>query len=166
MLNCDCHCRLAVKRNPPREHFKHGDSQRINIAFFIAISAPCLFWRGIVDGSHHIGGNGITGGCLGNTKVRHLYLPIPGDNNILRLDIPMNNMIVMGSLNSHTNLYRNADCLFKRQPRLFFNIFFERDPFHQLHYNIIDIIFFANIIHVYYIGVHQPCRRLCFRAEL
>ena len=44
--------------------------------------------------SHDIRSDGITGSCLGNTEVCHLDFAFLGDNNILRLDIPMDKNII------------------------------------------------------------------------
>ena len=57
---------------------------------------------------HHIGGDGIAGGRLGDTEVCHLDFSLFGNNDVLWLDIPVNNMIVMGGFNSHAHLYGNG----------------------------------------------------------
>ena len=43
MLNSNCNSGFTVKRYTSRDHFKHSDTQRINITLFIRKSASCLF---------------------------------------------------------------------------------------------------------------------------
>ena len=76
MLDGDGHRGLAVKGNPSRKHFKYGDAQGIDIAFLIAVAAPGLFRRSVMDGPHHIGSDRIAGGRLGNAEIRHLDLSV------------------------------------------------------------------------------------------
>ena len=165
MLDGDRYCGLPVKGYSASQHLEHRNSQRINIALLIAVATSGLLRRSIVDTSHDIGGNGVTGSCLGDTEVRHLYLTVFGDNDILRFDIPMNNMIIMRSLNSHAYLDSNTYRFLVRQTRLFFNVFFEGDAFYQLHYDIVDSVLFSYIIDIYDIGMHQSRCRLCLNAE-
>ena len=118
-----------------------------------------------MNGSHHIRGNGIAGCCLGNAKIRHLHLSFFGNNDILGLDITVDNVIVVCSLNSHTDLDGNADCLLNRQSGLLFNIFLKGNPFYKLHHDIVNTVFLTYIVHIHYIRVHQACCRLRFNPE-
>ena len=165
MFNCNCNGSFSIKRNTPCQHFKQGNTEGINIALFIRVSPSCLFRRRIMNGSHHIRGNRITGRCLGNTKIRHLHLSFFGNNDILRLDITVDNMIVVCSLNSHTDLDGNTDCLSYRQSGFLFNIFLKGDPFYKLHHDIVNAVFLSHIVHIHYIRVHQACCRLRLNTE-
>ena len=62
--------------------------------------------------SHYIGSDRIAGRCLGNTEIRYFYFAVFGNNDILRFDIPVNNMIIMRSLNSHRYLNCNTNSFF------------------------------------------------------
>ena len=85
----------------------------------------------------------------GDTKICHFYLSVSRNNNILRFNIPMYNMIVMCSLNAHAYLNGNADRLFIGQTGFLFDIFFQRDSLYQFHHDIIDPVFFPYIIDIY-----------------
>ncbi len=74
-------------------------------------------------------------------------------------------MVVVGSLNAHGNLDRDADRLFNGKPGLFFNILLQSNAFHQFHDNIINIVLFAYIIDIHHIRMCQTCRRLCLHLE-
>ena len=115
--------------------------------------------------SHYIGSNRIAGRCLGNTEIRYFYFAVFGNNDILRFDIPVNNMIIMCCLNAHTHLDGNAYCFLVRQTGLFLNVLFEGNALHQFHYNIVDSVFFPYIIDIYDIGMHQSCCRLGLNTE-
>ncbi len=77
----------------------------------------------------------------------------------------MDNVVVMGSLYSHADLNGYADGLLHRKPCFLFNIFFEGNPFHQLHDDIVDAVFLPHIIHIYDIRVRKARRRLSFHSE-
>ena len=124
MLNRNGYGGIPVKRHMAGDHLIHGDAGRINIAFFIYNTASCLLRRGVMYGSHNIGTDGIGGrGGPRNPKIRHFYFSFFGNNDVLRFDIPMDNMLIMGSLNTCHHLYRNADRLFCGESSLFFNVF-------------------------------------------
>ena len=55
----DSDMRKIKRRTNGREDLKHRDPQGIDIALLIAVAAPGLFRGGIVDGSHHIGSDGV-----------------------------------------------------------------------------------------------------------
>ncbi len=78
-----------------------------------------------MDASHNIGGNSIAGCRLGNAEIRYLYLAILGNNNILRLNISVYNMVVVGGFNPHGNLNGDTDCLFNGETGFFLNIVFQ-----------------------------------------
>ena len=63
-------------------------------------------------------------------------------------------------------LYRYADSLFCRQADLLLNVMFESDPFHKFHDEVIHPVFFADVIDVYDIRMHQSGRRLRLGLEL
>ena len=115
--------------------------------------------------SHDIGCDRIAGRCLGNTKIHDLYLAISGDHNILRLDIAVDNMIVVGSFNTHGNLNGNTDRFLDGKPGFFLNILFECNALNQLHNDIVDAIFFSDIINTDNIWMHQSCCSLCLHTE-
>ena len=74
-------------------------------------------------------------------------------------------MVVMGCLNTHRNLYGNADRLLDRESRFLLNVFFQCDAFHKLHHDIIDIVILPNIIDVDDVGMHEPCSSLRLTPE-
>ena len=118
-----------------------------------------------MNGSHNIGGNGIAGSGLGDTEVRNLNLTCKGNDYILRLDVSVNDVLFMSSLDTHSDLNGYTYCFFIRKTGFFLNIFLESDTLNKLHNYIVDALLFAYIIDIYYIGMHETCSRLSLYTE-
>ncbi len=115
--------------------------------------------------SHDIRADGIGGSCLCNAKIRHLDLAFCGNYNILRLDIPVGNLLGMRRFNPPCHLNCNTYCFFKGQLSFFFNVCLKSNSLYIFHDNIIESLFTSNIINIYYIRMLKSCRGLCFRTE-
>ena len=74
--------------------------------------------------THGVGADGIGGRCPGNTKVCDLYLAVRRNNDVLGLDIPVHDISVMSSFQSHCHLNGDAGCLFYSQFSFFGDVFF------------------------------------------
>mgnify|MGYP002508295712 CR=1 FL=1 len=123
-----------------------------------------------------VGGDGVAGGGLRDAEIRHLYLSVLGNDDVLGLDviewkrgIPCIDwrtyMVKIGMMigdryevlekigtGGMSDVYK-AKC--HKQPGLFLDIFLEGDALHKLHDDIIDAILLAHIVHVHDIGMHQ-----------
>ena len=109
--------------------------------------------------SHHIGTDGIgRGRCSGNSEIRHLYFSVFGNNDILWLNIPVDNMMAVSSLHSSRHLDGNADGLFGRKSAFLFYIIFQSDAFHQFHNHKIQSAILSHVVYIYHIGIHQTGR--------
>ena len=118
-----------------------------------------------MDGSHDIGGDRIACGRLRDAKIRDLHLSVSGDDDILRFNIPVYDMISVRGFKSHGDLQRDGDRLLIAEAPSLGNVILESDSVHQFHYYVIDSLFFADVVHVDDIGVHQACCGLRFNAE-
>ena len=157
--------RISVKRHTAGQHLKQRDTQRIDITLFIGKTAPYLLRGSIMHTAHDIGSNGIAGCCLRNAEVRYLYLAVHADDHVLRLDITVNDMIVVRRLDPLCHLDRNAHSFSYGKPRFLLDIFLQGNAFYQLHDNIMRAVFLSHIIDINDIRMHQSCCRLCFTAE-
>ena len=101
MLNGNGNRSLTVKGYTSGKHLKESNTKGIDITLLIRITASCLLGRCIMHRSHYIGSNGIAAYSLGNTKIGNLNLTVLGNHNILRLNISVNNMIVVSALYTH-----------------------------------------------------------------
>ena len=122
MFDGNGHRGFPVKRHPSGQHFKHCNAQRVDIALFVGIAASGLLRGCVMDTSHDIGGNGIAGSRLCNTEIRHLYFPFLGNNDVLRFNVPVYDVVVVGRFYTHAHLNGNAHCLFYRESCFLFNI--------------------------------------------
>ena len=148
------------------QHLVQCHTQRIDITLLIAVASARLFRGGIMDRPHDIGGNGIAGGGLRDSEVRHLDFAFFGNDDILRLDIPVDNMAPVGSRQAHGDLDGNRYGLAGGKSLPLLNIPLERDAVHQFHDNVVGALFLADIINIDDIGVHQAGCGLRFYTEL
>ena len=165
MTDRDRYRRLAVKRHFSRQHLIECHAQRVDIALLVAETAPGLFGRGIMNGSHDIGSDRITGSRLRDSEVRYLYLSVPGNNDILRFDIPVDDMVPVRDFKAHGNLQGDRNGFLVTEPSPLCYIILESDPVHQFHYDVVDALFLAYVVNIDDIGVHQACCRLRLYTE-
>ena len=161
----DRNCRLAVKRHFSRQHLIQCNAQRVDIALFIAESSPGLFGRGVVDGSHDIGGDRITGSRLRDSEVRDLHLSVPGNNDVLGFYISVYDMVSVRDFKAHGNLQSDRNGFLVSKPSPLCDIILESDPVHQFHYDVVNALFLADVIDIDDIGVHQAGCRLRLYTE-
>ena len=119
-----------------------------------------------MDRADGLGVHGLGGNRPGDSKIRHLHLAVHGNNHILGLNIPVNDMVSMSRLDALGHLEGDTRCLPCFQLSLFLNIAFQGDAVDQLHYNIMKLPFVHYVIHVYNIGVGETGRRLGFHLKL
>ncbi len=119
-----------------------------------------------MDRPHHIGCEGIARRRLCYTKICYFDLPFLGYDNILRLDIPMYDMVIVCRLDSHRHLNRDTDRFLCGESDFFLNILFERDAFHKLHHDIVDPFLLAYIIYIHNVRVHEPGSSLRLHPKL
>ena len=124
MLDRHRNGRISVKRYSSGHHLIHYDTKGINVTLAIHKAVSRLLRGCVMNRSHHIGTDRV--GCCGScdTKVCDFYFSLCGDNDVLRLDIPVDNAFVMGSLNTSSHLDRNADSLLECELSFFLNISF------------------------------------------
>ena len=119
-----------------------------------------------MDRSHDIGCDGIGGRDLGNAEIGHLDFAFFGNNDILGLDVPVDDVIPVGRFQSHGDLDGDGDCLLNGQSLPGLDIFFQRDAVHELHDDKINAFFLADIIYIYNIRMHQSRGGLGLHTEL
>ena len=122
MLNRNGNGSIPIKRNTAGHHLIHHDTKGIDIAAVIHKAISGLLRRSIVNGSHHIGADGIGRGRSCDTEVGNLHLSFCGNNDILRFDVSMNDILVMSRLNSSCHLNCNADGLLEGKLPFLFDV--------------------------------------------
>ena len=161
MLERHGHRGIPVKGHMSGHHLVHGDADGIDVALLVHDAASRLLRRRVMHRAHHARADGL-GGCggAGDAEIRHFHLAVFGYDDVLRFDIPVDNMVVMGSLKPRHHLDGDADGLFRRYPALFLDIIFQRDALYQLHDHVVEPSVLTDIVYVHDIGMHQSCRCL------
>ena len=113
------HRGVTRERNLPGEHFKQHNANRIKVGANVYFLSLCLFGGEVGSGSQNGGGccNVVEGLCnsSSNTEVQNLHLALTGEHDVIRLDVTVNNALVVCKLNSreqffgHANSFRNLE---------------------------------------------------------
>ncbi len=125
MLNSNTHWRITFKRWMTSQHLKQDNTDRINIRRFVCCFSFRLLRRQVVNRSHHmirLCHRRFTQSA-GNSEISDLDFLVVGQQYILRLDISMNDHMVMGITDSTENLLCEENCFINRQRPVFTNIF-------------------------------------------
>ena len=162
MFHCNCNGCFSIKGHTSCYHFKHYDTQRINIAFCITVAASRLLRGSIVHRTHCIGCDSFGSCSLSNAKVHDLHLSVFGNHDILWFYVSVYDIIVMSHFQTHGNLYSDTCGFLDGHPAFSLNIIFQSNAFYKLHHNIMISGFLPYIIYIYNIRMCKACCRLRF----
>ena len=165
MFQCHFNGRITVKRNSSGQHLIHRDAEGIDITLRIRETASGLFRRAVVDRSHDIGIDGVRACRPGNAEVCHLGSSVCRYDDVLRLDVSVNNVVIMRSFKARRHLETDPGGLADRQIPLAQDVGLQRDSLYQFHHDEINPVFFSDIVHVDNVRMRQTCRSLRFHAE-
>lgn len=87
------------------------------------------------------------------------------DQDIVRLDIPVDNPVIVGVCDSRHDLLHDLDRFFWMKGAGLVYVFFQGHPLYVLHHDIIDVIFFSDIINADDIRMVETCGGLGFPSE-
>ena len=98
VLGCDGHGRLPEERGSAGHHFEEDDAHRVDVTARIDSEPFRLFGRKVGRGSHHRTGLrealfGVHG--PGDAEVGHLHLAVVGDEDVARLDVPVDDPVLV-----------------------------------------------------------------------
>ena len=116
--------------------------------------------------SHSRGTERLSGCGAGNPEIRNLHLSIPRDYDILRLDIPVNDSLLMGGCDPLRHLDGDPDGLLAVETALFQDVILKSDALDQLHNDIMKSSLIHDIIYVYNVRMGQSGRSLGFHLKL
>ena len=119
-----------------------------------------------MHGTHARRGHGIRGCRLCDTEIRHLQVAVLCHDDILRLDIPVDHMVIMGSLQAGCDLHGEIQRLVHGETAVQSDILLQGDPLHQLHNDEISAVIFAYVINADDIRMRESCGSLCLHTEL
>ncbi len=96
---------------------------------------------------------GSSGDSPGNAKVRHLYSAVFRNEDVVGFDVPVNDLVAMGMVESIGNLTDDIDSPGRFQRRLPINQVLESLSLHIFHNDKINILILANIIDIDNVGM-------------
>ena len=165
MLDGDRHRCLSVKRNMTGNHLIERNSERIDVRTFIRISSAHLFRRTVMNRSHRVGADRIGGSSSRDTEIRHLDFAVSRNNDILRLNVSVNDPLIMSCRESHCHLNRDTCRFTDRKLSFLGNIFLQRNALNEFHYNIITAFVLSDVIYIDDIRIGKSRSCLGFPSE-
>ncbi len=75
-----------------------------------------------MDRTHGSRGKGLGRHSPCNAEIRHFHLSVTGNDHVLRLNVPMDNVLLMGSADPLGHLNGNANRLLDLQSSLLRNV--------------------------------------------
>ena len=118
-----------------------------------------------MHGTHTCGSHGVGSGRLGDTEIRHLYISVFRHNDILRLYISVNHMVLMSSLKTGGNLDGKIQRLVHGESAVQVNVLLKGDPLNKLHDDKISAVILADVKYTYNVGMRQSCGSLRLHTE-
>ena len=131
MLDCDGYVGISVERKSSRYHLEKRYAQRIDIRLGAYIAAPCLLGREIVYRAHLHAGHSdrCAGSSACDTEVRYLRDTVTGDKDVLGLDVPVNDTVLVSVIQSKTDLDNDRYCITPVQVTVLVDEIFYGDAF-------------------------------------
>ena len=144
----DRHSAVGLEGQASGDHLVENDTDGVNVRLVVGHLASRLFRRDVVDradgGFRH--GAGLATGEPGDTEVRDLDGPVFQQHDVLGLDVPVDDALVVGMLKRPENLGREVDRFLPGDDALLLDIFFQRDAFHVLHDDVLEFIAQRDIV--------------------
>ena len=128
--------RLGIKGQLSAQHLKKDNTHRVDIGALIHRAAQGLLRADIVDRTDGVpvDGAALAHGKAGNAEVHHLYLALFGHHDILRLDIPVDDAVFMGTLQGGQHQPGDIGGRFAGDGLLPLDIFLQGDAADILHH--------------------------------
>ena len=158
---------IAVESLSTREHLIHHCADRVDIASCVGNVSACLLGTDIVNASDSLIGSSLAllASELGNTEVHDLDSSVCEHHNVLRLDIAVNNALVMSVLKCAEDLDHEMDRILPCKNVLLLDILLEGDTVNVFHNDILYLLRESHIVNFNDIRVRENCYSLRFIAE-
>ena len=142
MHNCDSNGVIAVKGLSSREHLIHHSAYGIDIALCVGNASACLLGADIVNASDGLIGSSLAllTGELGNAEIHDLYSAVCEHHYVLRLDVAVNNALVVSVLQSTEDLYNEVDRILPCEDLFLFDVLLQRNTVDILHNDILYLL--------------------------
>ena len=155
MHNCDSNGVIAVERLSSGEHLIHHSAYRVNIALGVCDVSACLFGADVMYASDGLVGSSLAllTGELGDAEVHDLDSAVSEHHDVLRLDVPVDDALVMSVLESTEYLYNEVDGILPCEDLFLLDVLLQSNAVDILHDDILYLLGEADVIYPYYIGM-------------
>ena len=171
--------RCSLKRPASAEHLVQGRAEREHVRALVGGKAQHLLWRHVADGAEHGPGLGEARIRLGSftrarcasrrnlpreTEVEDLDSTVPGEEEILGLQVAVHDALVVGGGQPACDLGRDVERLSRGQ-RPAADAVAQGLALEQLRHQIDDLLVRADVVDGEHIGVVERARRPRFLLE-
>src|ERR1039458_2301238 len=148
---------VARKRQPPGKQQVENDARGPDIGPAVRLLAQESLRRNVVEGADDHARLCVTGVTFqpGNAKVDNLDVSIRLHHDVCRLDVPMDNSLLVRITQAEANLANNLQLLDKRKLASGAKQIFERISGDKLHGDVGEAILLAEFVHGDDIGMVQ-----------
>ena len=102
---------------------------------------------------------------LGYSEVHDLYSAVSEHHNVLRLDIAVNDTLVMSVLKSAEYLYNKVYSILPCEDLLLLDVLLQRNTVDIFHNDILYLLREAHVVYLYDIRMREHCYRLGLISE-
>ena len=149
VLQSDLLGRVGVKRKRMREHLVHDNAERIQIASCISLQTARLLGSDIMHRSHcglrPLGAVSVF--KRSDAEICDFDDAVFVDHDVLRLDIAMDNAVIMCVLKGLADLRGKERRLLCRELSLLSEILLHCDALDELHHDIVHLLAVADVIY-------------------
>ena len=149
------------------EHLVEHDAHRVDVRLIGDIVAAGLLGGDVVHRANGLVGHGL-GLALeeaGNAEVGHLDGAVLQEHDVLGLDVPVDDALLVGALQGHEDLGGEVDSLLPADGALLLDILLQGDAVDKLHDDVLDLVAKADIVHLDNVGVVEHRDGLGLIAE-
>ena len=110
-------------------------------------------------------GHGGLGDRARDAEIRHLDISVGHDEDVVRLDVAVHEIVRMRLCQCTGNLFCYVECLCHRQRALFLDAFLQRTPRHILHDDVVTPFGDTDIVDIDDVGMRNARGSLCLALE-
>ena len=148
----------AVEGQLARGGLVQHDAQRVDVAGGREILALGLLRRDVVGGAQH-SGRFVVHGVLrpGDAEVHHLHVAVGLHHDVLRLDVAVDDVLVVGDGEGLAHLGADFGGLALVDGAALLDGGLQVGPAHELHDDVVGVVVLAPVVHVHDVGALQVC---------
>lgn len=159
---------ISIEGNPACKHLVENHPKRVDVRSVINWR-PLRLLRGKVprcSQNHSDGCHRLLRSPSGNSKIDNLDLALRSEHDILRLDVAMDDSLIVCILKRCAHLCGHLNCISKRQSALARQALSERSTIKKLHHDVQTSIDGSCLEHMDDVGMHQTLAQVTFLLKL